>query len=86
LHTVNINSIIRISELLDVQSKESSIKFSWASSRVSWLNGEQTDILRTISVLVIREPSQVPDDKDRDGSWNGGLLAIWPADAAASLK
>jgi hypothetical protein len=33
-----------------------------------WLNGEQTNVSRTISVLVIRE--QFADDKDRDNGTN----------------
>jgi hypothetical protein len=30
------------------------IKSSWATSRVKWLNGEKTNVSRTISVLVLR--------------------------------
>ena len=29
---------------------------------------------------------QLPDDKDRDGPWNGGLFIIQPPDSAASLR
>ena len=42
-----------------------SIKYSRTSNRVRWLNGEETNISRTISVLVIRELNQFPDDEDR---------------------
>jgi hypothetical protein len=30
------------------------MKFSWAVSWVKWLNGEKTNVLQTISVLVLR--------------------------------
>jgi len=29
-------------------------KFSWAISQAKWLNGEETNVLKTISVLVLR--------------------------------
>jgi hypothetical protein len=32
-----------------------SIKYSLASSHIRWLNGELTNILRTISALIIRK-------------------------------
>jgi hypothetical protein len=30
------------------------VKFFWVISRVEWLNGEQTNVSRTISVLTLR--------------------------------
>jgi hypothetical protein len=30
------------------------MKFSWAVSQVKWLNGEETNVLKSISVLVLR--------------------------------
>jgi hypothetical protein len=29
------------------------MKFSWAISQVKWLNGEKTNILKTLSVLIL---------------------------------
>jgi hypothetical protein len=37
--------------------------FSWTTSRVTWLNGEETDVSRTVPVffvVVIREVTHVP--------------------------
>jgi len=66
------------------------------------LNGEKTNILKTISVLALRVllvggwmdgwmgcPSylyQQPEDKDRDGLQNTGFLTIQPLDLADSLR
>jgi hypothetical protein len=32
----------------------SMMKFSWAISQVKWLSGEITNVLKTISVLILR--------------------------------
>jgi len=40
--------------------------FLWVSSCITWLNSEETNISRTISVLVIRKLSS--DDGNTDGS------------------
>ena len=54
------------------------------SRAISFIIGE---LLRTISVLIIRELSDhFPHDKDRDGPRYDGLLAIQPPDTAASLR
>jgi len=43
------------------------------------------ELLRTVSVLIIRElSSQFPHDKERDGPRYDGLLTIQPPDMAAS--
>jgi len=34
------------------KTEKSSIKYSWATSGVRWLNDEETSVSRTISVLV----------------------------------
>jgi len=39
---------------IEFQFRTSLMKFSWAISRVKWLSGEQTIVLKTISVLVLR--------------------------------
>jgi hypothetical protein len=30
------------------------MEFSWAISRVKWLSGEETNVSKTISVLILR--------------------------------
>ena len=37
------------------KTQKSSIKYSWATSGVRWLNGEETSVSRTIAVLVVRK-------------------------------
>jgi hypothetical protein len=49
------------------------MKFSQAISCVKWLSGEKTNIMKTISVLVLRV-LVCPEDKDRDGLRNFGFL------------
>jgi hypothetical protein len=56
------------------------MKFSRAISQVKWLSGEQTNVSKTISVLVLRV------DKDRDGLRNVGLLTAQPFDLADSPR
>jgi hypothetical protein len=50
------------------------IKFSRATSRVKWLNGEKTNVSRTISVTPSRPVLQYPEDEDGDGSRNVGFF------------
>jgi hypothetical protein len=45
------------------------MKFSQAVSWVKWLNGEKTNVSKTISVLVWH-----PEDKYRDGLRNVGFF------------
>jgi hypothetical protein len=52
------------------------MKFSRAISQVKWLSGEQTNISKTISVLVLGV--LVCEDEDRDGLRNVGLLTAQP--------
>jgi hypothetical protein len=68
------------------------LKLSWqlnainlcqATRDIRWLNSEQTDVSRTISILVIWE---LPDDKNGDCSQNIGLFAIQSPDMAGSPK
>jgi len=44
------------------------IKLSWATCHIRWINSKQTNILRTISIFIIRSS---------DDSWNTGLFAIF---------
>jgi hypothetical protein len=46
------------------------IKFSQTISQVKWLNGEKTNISKTISVLVLKHP----EDGDRCGLWYIGFF------------
>jgi hypothetical protein len=39
---------------LELSQRLRIIKSAWATSHVKWLNGEKTNISRTISVLVLR--------------------------------
>lgn len=57
-----------------------SIKFARATSRVRWFNGEKNNVPKTISVIAIRELSQFPDDKGRNGSRKVVFPAIKPHD------
>jgi len=50
-----------------------SIKFPRVSSHIRCLNGEYTNVLRTIFVLIIRE---LMPDEEKDGSRKVGSLAI----------
>lgn len=61
----------------------SSVNLSQTTSCIRWLNSEQTNISRTVSILVIWE---LHDDNSGDGSQNIGLFAIQPPDMAGSLK
>jgi len=47
---------------LKIQCSLFAVKFSRATSCIRWLNSEHTKVLRTVSVLIIR------DDKDRDSA------------------
>jgi hypothetical protein len=48
---------------------ENVIKLSLAACHARWLKADETNILRTISVIVPRELGlQFPEDEDRDGS------------------
>jgi len=58
---------------LNLSRVQNSVKFSRASSRVIWLNGEWTNFSSTIFFLI---GHQFPNDEDRDGSQNIGVLAI----------
>jgi len=49
------------------------VKFSRAGSCVVWLNGECTNVSGTVFFLI---RDQFPDDEDRDGSQNIGVLDI----------
>jgi hypothetical protein len=51
------------------------MKFSWAISRVKWLSSEQTNVSKTI-----------PEDEDREGLRNVGLLTAQPFDLADSSR
>jgi hypothetical protein len=51
---------------------------------VTWLIGEYAKVSTNVSVLFYRE--QFTDDKNRDGSRNGSILAVQPPDAAASPR
>jgi hypothetical protein len=70
------------------------MKFSRAISRVKWLSGEQTNASKTISVFVGRTEmvfetlvcSKYPEDEDRDGLRDVGLLTAQPFDPADSPR
>jgi hypothetical protein len=47
---------------LKIQCKLFAVKFLRATGCIRWLNSEQTKVLRTLSVLIIR------DDKDSDSA------------------
>jgi hypothetical protein len=61
---------------------QDSIKSSQAIICVRWL--KETDVSRTISVFIIRDDVEVPDDEVRDGPRNGGFL--YSSDAADCLR
>ena len=44
------------------------VNFSQPYSHIRWLNSKKTNVSRTI--IIIREPVQLPDDKGGDGSQN----------------
>jgi len=50
------------------------VKFFRVSSRVEWLNGEQTNISKTISVLIIRTMTWL--DQPTKMLTKGGVL-LW---------
>jgi hypothetical protein len=65
------------------------VKFFLVIRQVEWLNSEQTNVSRTISVLILRvvtdwipnpQPLHNPEDKDRDGPRNVGLFTLQPLD------
>jgi hypothetical protein len=62
------------------------MKFSWAISQVKWLSGEQTDISKTISILILRVLVWPEEEEDRDCLRNVGLLTVQPFDPADSPR
>jgi hypothetical protein len=51
------------------------MKLSEAASRVRWLKADEINVLRTISVLILRA-LQFPEDEDTDGSRNVGFISF----------
>ena len=47
---------------IKIQCNLIAVELSWATNSIRWLNGEQTKVLRTVSVLIIR------DDKNGDSA------------------
>jgi len=64
-HCVDCNMCIGNLKLL---WRLNTIKLSWATCHVRWINSEQTNILRTISIFITI---------GSDDSWNTGLFAIF---------
>jgi hypothetical protein len=62
------------------------MKSSRATSRVRWLNGEKTNVSRTISEGPSTEVLKYPEDEDGDGPRNVGFFAIQPIDADGSPR
>jgi hypothetical protein len=70
------------------QGGRTMMKFFRAISRVTCLSGEKTNVSKTISVLVLRVPQsdKYPEDEDRNGLRNVGLLTAQPFDPADSPR
>jgi hypothetical protein len=61
------------------------IKSSRAISRVKWFKHEETNVSRSISVLV-QNPEDEDEDEDGAGPRNVGLFMFKPLDAADSPR
>jgi hypothetical protein len=60
------------------------MKFSQAISQVRWFSFVETNVSKTISVLVLRVVDE--DDKDRDGLRNVGFYKTEPPYLVDSLR
>jgi hypothetical protein len=82
LQPSTVNPLYTNNEMPPETTQISSMKLSRASSCLRSWDGESTNVLRAIYVLVISEI--FPDDVSRDVRRNAGLFAVRSPEAAAS--
>jgi hypothetical protein len=76
-------NITMLGIIVRTTKKSTEVMFSRAISRVKWLSREQTNVSKTIFVLVL---DQYPENEDRNGLRNVGFFTAQPFDPADSPR
>ena len=69
---------------LKIYRRLNSVELSRGSRCFRWLNDESIDVSKTISLLVIRDNDQFPDDDNADGCQEVRLLSVQRPDVATT--